>query len=212
VIEDSGPSLHGEAVEELFEPSWDNNPARPSGLGLFTVRNMIGAANGHLSIESAFPAGVKFIMLFPEREVEVVPDERKETLPAPQKNRTVLLVEDNDAIRILLRNAFEKRGFCVIEARDGEEALLQSDLQADPIDLLISDVVMPLMDGPTLARKLTEQRPAMKVILVSGCPVDPSAVRELVAAGAQFIPKPFTQRDLLAQAEKTLAGSRDSVS
>lgn len=124
----------------------------------------------------------------------------------PPTSRTVLFVEDNDSIRILLRNAFERKGYRVIEARDGEEAMLQSSLHPEPIDLLISDVVMPFMDGPSLARKLSAQRPDMKVILISGCPVDPEAVSELVAGGAQFVLKPFTQRDLLAQAQRILDG------
>lgn len=203
-IEDSGPSLRGQSVEELFEPSWDSNPSRPQGIGLFTVRNMIAAANGHFSIESSSSIGAKFIMLFPESEAEILPDERKPVSTKLQENRTVMLVEDNDSIRILLRNAFEKRGYRVIEARDGEEAMLQSDLHTEVIDLLISDVVMPVMDGPTLASKLGAQRPMMKVILISGCPIDPAAVRELVSAGAQFVLKPFTQRDLLARVEDIL--------
>jgi two-component system cell cycle sensor histidine kinase/response regulator CckA len=205
-IEDSGPSLNGQAIEDLFEPSWDCNPSRPPGIGLFTVRNMIAAANGHFSIESDFPAGARFVLLFPESEAELLPEDRNGMSVKPPTSRTVLFVEDNDSIRILLRNAFERKGYRVIEARDGEEAMLQSSLHPEPIDLLISDVVMPFMDGPSLARKLSAQRPDMKVILISGCPVDPEAVSELVAGGAQFVLKPFTQRDLLAQAQRILDG------
>lgn len=202
-IEDSGPTLRGHAVEELFEPSWDRDPGRRPGIGLFTVRSMIGAANGHLSIESDLPTGARFVMLFPEAEPGLVSGSNQE-IPEDRPAQTILLVEDDDAIRILLRNAFEERGFRVIEARDGEEALLQSDLHDEPIDLLISDVVMPTMDGPSLTRILGAQRPQMKVILMSGCPVDSAPVRELVEKGAQFLLKPFTRRDLVAQAEKLL--------
>lgn len=210
-MEDSGCSLRAQAVDEFLEPAWDANPSRPNGLGLFTVFNAIAAANGHFSIESESPSGAKFVMLFPEMEAGVFsPDAEARPATLPMAG-TILFVENNDAIRLLVRNAFEKRGYRVIEARDGNEAILQSRLHTEAIDLLISDIAMPAMDGPTLARKLGALHPEMRVILISSRPIDPSAVSELAGTNTRFVRKPFTQRDLLTQAEGLLNGNQKSA-
>jgi|GEM_PF-5901756 len=203
-IEDSGSGFNGHATEEVFEPSWSKEPSRPYGLGLFTARNVVSAANGHLSIESESEVGAKFVLLFPQVEEEIVlPEDR--TVAARQKGQaTLLLVEDDNAIRILLRNSFEKRGYRVLEARDGEEALFQAELHQEGIDLLISDVGMPNMDGPTLARQLVIGRPDIRVLLISGGPVEPGGVQDLIRRGAHFVQKPFSQQELLAQVEALL--------
>jgi CheY-like chemotaxis protein len=150
-------------------------------------------------------------MLFPEMEAGVFsPDAEARPATLPMAG-TILFVENNDAIRLLVRNAFEKRGYRVIEARDGNEAILQSRLHTEAIDLLISDIAMPAMDGPTLARKLGALHPEMRVILISSRPIDPSAVGELAGTNTRFVRKPFTQRDLLTQAEGLLNGNQKSA-
>src|SRR5581483_9601872 len=130
-IADSGPGFNGEATEELFEPSWNRDPACPHGLGLFTVRNVVSAANGHLSVESESDMGAKFVLLFPETDEEIAICEGAASAGQPKNHSTLLLVEDDDAIRILLRNSFERQGYRVIEARDGKEALFQSELDEE---------------------------------------------------------------------------------
>jgi two-component system, cell cycle sensor histidine kinase and response regulator CckA len=202
-IADSGPSLKGMSPEELLQPSWNADPRRPSGFGLFTVRNIVATAKGHLSVESESGQGAKFMLLLPE--IEEVPI--TETRPlATQKmcQPTILLVEDDHAIRILLRNSFEQRGYRVIEARDGAEALLQAELHEENIDLLITDVVMPIMDGPALTRSLVLTRPDIKVLLISGCPNELADVQELVQRGAHFLQKPFSQKELIARVKAIL--------
>lgn len=205
-IRDSGPSLKAVAIEKLFEPSWNGDPGRPSGLGLFTIKNVISAANGHFSVHSESGVGAKFVLLFPqaEQEISVTPAKATEGKSQP----TVLLVEDDDAIRILLRNSLEKRAYHVIEARDGAEALLQADLHEKPIHLLITDVVMPFMDGPTLVRNLAIQRPNTKILLISGCPNEVADIQELVQHGAHFVQKPFSQRELLTRVEAILSDEK----
>jgi two-component system cell cycle sensor histidine kinase/response regulator CckA len=207
-VRDSGPSLRGSAVEELLEPSWNRQPGRPSGLGLFTVRNLVSSANGHLSLESEETMGASLVLLFPELQAEAEEPAHTPVVIGVTAKRdrpvTLLLVEDDDGIRILLRNSFEKKGYAVIEARDGEEALLQADLNEGPIDLLVSDVVMPNMDGPTLARHLADTRPDIKILLISGCPNELDDVQHLVFRGDHFVQKPFSQRELLSRVEEIM--------
>jgi two-component system cell cycle sensor histidine kinase/response regulator CckA len=93
----------------------------------------------------------------------------------------------------------------VIEARDGAEALLQAEIHGEPIDMVITDVVMPNMDGPALVRELLQSHPRTKVLLTSGCPLEEKDVQDLIATGAQYIQKPFSRRELMARVESILA-------
>jgi two-component system cell cycle sensor histidine kinase/response regulator CckA len=203
-IRDSGPGFNGHATEELFEPSVSTDPSRHYDIEMLTVRNVVSAASGHLSIESESEVGAKFVLLFPQIDEEIELTEDRSATTNQKNKSTLLLVEDDDAIRILLRNSFEKHGYRVLEARDGKEALFQSELYEEGIDLLISDVVMPHMDGPALARNLIEVRPDIEVLLMSGCPVESADVQNLVEQGVHFVQKPFSQRELLARIEAVL--------
>ncbi len=210
-VKDGGPSLRGVPAERLFEPTWATGQGRPSGLGLFAIRNVISAAKGQLSVESAGEVGVAFVLLLPRL------DEDAPMAPAPavakqsENRRTILLVEDDDGIRVLLHNSLEKRGYHVIEARDGAEGVLQAELYEEPIDLLITDVVMPVMDGPALALTLAKTRPSLKLLLISGCPEELTDTQQLVNRGAHFVQKPFSQRELLARVDLILSGDNIAV-
>jgi two-component system cell cycle sensor histidine kinase/response regulator CckA len=107
-----------------------------------------------------------------------------------------------------LRNSLETRGYHVIEARDGAEGILQSTLNEGVIDLLITDVVMPAMDGPAMARNLAVTRPGIKVVFISGCPEDLVELQELVNLGAHYVQKPFSQRELLGHVDRILGGGK----
>jgi CheY-like chemotaxis protein len=201
-VADTGPSLRGVPVETLFEPSWTHSPGHPAGLSLFALRTLLGSARGHLTVESESDTGARFVIRLPEMEEENMPVQATKT---PGVRPTILLVEDDDNVRVLLHNSLKKRGHMVIEARDGEEALMQSDFHDGPIDLLISDVVMPRTNGVKLARELVRRRPETKLLLISGCPDDVADIQDLVKIGAHYVQKPFSQRDLVARAEAMLS-------
>ncbi len=207
-VEDSGPALGSTAVEELFQPSWNKELGRPSGLGLFTVRNMISATRGHLTVDSEAD-GARFVLLFPYVEAEISTSSMFQQAARLEGQPTVLLVEDDDAIRILLNNSLEKRGYRVIEARDGEEALLQAEFSEEPIHLLITDAAMPNMGGQTLARKLCVSRPDTKVLLISGSPEED--VLQGMDGTAHFLSKPFSQGELIARVDLILRRLGDPV-
>lgn len=204
-IADTGPSLRGIPVETLFEPSWTQAPGRPAGLSLFALRTLLGSARGHLTVENESETGAQFIIRLPEMEEEIMP---AQTTKSEDAKPTILLVEDDDHVRVLLHNSLKKRGHQVIEARDGEEALMQADFHEGTIDLLISDVVMPRTNGVTLARELVRRRPETKLLLISGCPDDVADIQDLVKIGAHYVQKPFSQRDLVARAEAILSGNK----
>lgn len=211
-VRDEGPSLRGVPAEKLFEPTWAIGHSKPSGIGLFAVRSVVNAVKGHFSVESEGESGVVFVMLVPQLEEEEVP-----ALPVPAAAKragtrpTILLVEDDDGIRVLLHNSLEKRGYRVIEARDGVEGVLQAELFDEPINLLITDVVMPVMDGPALALALTKTRPNLKLLLISGCPEDLIGTQQLINRGAHFAQKPFSQRELLARVDRILSSDDIAV-
>jgi hypothetical protein len=199
-VADTGLNLKGVPVERLFEPTWTKEPGRPAGLSLFTVRNVVNAANGHLSAITDDDSGTRFVIRLPEWKPDPLASDTGDEPACP----SILLVEDDDAIRILLRNSLEKQGYHVIEARDGAEAIFQADLHDERIDLLITDVVMPVMGGPMLARELLEKRPGIRLLMISGCPDDLLDVKQLIDRGAQFVQKPFSQRQLLARVDEIL--------
>jgi hypothetical protein len=211
-VTDEGPSLAGLALERIFEPAWTRGQGRASGLSLFSIQNVVNAAEGHLSVKNEKESGIKFTLLLPQMD-EVVPVSVAAAAPVIQMENqsTILLVEDDDGIRILLRNSLKKRGYRVIEARDGAEGILQAELYEGSINLLITDVVMPVMDGPALAENLAKTRPGIKLLLISGCPEDLVYTQQLVNRGAHFVQKPFSQRELVTLVETILSDNKSAL-
>jgi two-component system cell cycle sensor histidine kinase/response regulator CckA len=207
-VTDSGPSLKGIEAEKLFEPAWTKGQGRSSTLSLYTIRSVLNAAEGHLSVESDRKAGATFAILLPQIVAETTEPESAGMAEQSQSQPTLLLVEDDDGIRVLLRNSLETRGYHVLEARDGAEGMLQATLFEGAIDMMITDVVMPVMDGPTMARNLESTRPGIKVLFISGCPEDLTDLQQLVDGGAHYVQKPFSQRDLLARVDRILGGQK----
>lgn len=196
-VQDQGPPFRGSAAEELFDPPPGPAHGRPFSLGLFTLRSLLTASSGHLYLQNGQGAGGKVVLIFPQFQEDGPPAEPLASETGEPVRPTVLLVEDDDAIRVLLTNSLEMQGYRVLEARDGGEALIQSELHEGHLDLLITDVAMPGMDGPTLAHRLTQTRPETKILLISGCVNDMDSIRQLIAGGAHYIQKPFSQWALL---------------
>ena len=117
---------------------------------------------------------------------------------------TILVAEDEDGVRSLTREVLEKYGYRVLEAANGEEALSVSDQHDGPVDLLLSDVVMPRMGGPELAQALLQRRPAVKVLYMSGYTDQPMVRRGVVDAGVAFLQKPFTPTLLVSRIRELL--------
>ncbi|MBK5295589.1 MAG: response regulator [Vicinamibacteria bacterium] len=121
---------------------------------------------------------------------------------------TILVAEDEDGVRSLTREVLEKYGYRVLEAANGEEALVVADQHAGPVDLLLSDVVMPRMGGPELAQALLQRRPTVKVLYMSGYTDHPMVRRGVVDAGVAFLQKPFTPTLLVSRIRELLETAR----
>ena len=123
-------------------------------------------------------------------------------------SETILVAEDEDGVRSLTREVLEKYGYTVLEAANGEEALKVAESHEGPVDLLLSDVVMPRMGGPELAQALLAKRPSVKVLYMSGYTDHPMVRRGVVNAGVAFLQKPFTPTVLVSRVREVLEAPR----
>ena len=216
-VADTGSGIPPELREKIFEPFFTTKGVgEGTGLGLATVYGIIKQTGGHIFVDSVPGEGTRFTILLPEHQPEeetedeaAVAAEAKaagdaEALRDTTGEGTVLLVEDEDAVRLFGARALRNKGYEVIEARNGEGALEVLGAQADSIDLLITDVVMPGVDGPTLIRKVREDHPDMKVIFISGYTED--TFRKNLDEGevVHFLPKPFSLQQLAGKVKEVM--------
>ena len=202
-VADTGSGMPLEVQEHIFEPFFTTKPhGKGTGLGLAIVYGIVKDAFGEISVRSTPNIGTCFDILLPRAEEIVSSRPAPHSPPKTLGPKTVLLVEDQAAIRALIHNYLEQKGFNLIEAADGQEALALSELYEGRIDLLISDVLMPKMDGMTLSRQLTASRPNLKVLLISGQPGEAINLLRGANLNAEFMPKPFVLPNLLEKVQE----------
>jgi len=204
---DTGVGIPAENLNKIFDPFFTTKEiGQGTGLGLSTVYGIIKQTGGFVFVDSEPGQGACFKIYLPVHQVaghEVAVEEA----PAPMRDLTgkgtILLVEDEDAVRMFASRALSNKGYTVLEAGTGEEALECISGHCGPVDLLISDVVMPGMDGPTLVAHARQGQPDLRVIFISGYAED--AVREsLGGEGFDFLPKPFTLKQLAEKVKSSL--------
>jgi signal transduction histidine kinase len=199
-VRDTGHGMDEKTRAHAFEPFFTTKAGSGgTGLGLSTVYGIVQQSGGQIALESAPGRGSCFRILLPCAEG---PGEPRETGPAaaapPAGGETVLVVEDEPAIRALACEMLESHGYLTLRAGSGEEALGLAVRHSGPIDLLLADVVMPGLAGPALSERFAVVRPHARVLFMSGYAGDDLARHGLSDDAAQFLPKPFTQ-DLLAR-------------
>ncbi|MBD3277607.1 MAG: response regulator [Candidatus Aegiribacteria sp.] len=204
-VSDSGAGIDDETLEHIFEPFFTTKSKdRGTGLGLSTVFGVINQHGGSISVTSAVGEGTTFRITIPALQISgSSPQEKKFSEPSEGGNETVLLVEDDPLVRTLARRILSRVGYEVIEADSGEQALRRI-VGNEGIDLLITDVIMPDMDGPALFSELSEMIPDLKVLYMSGYTSDVLKEHNLDCQGANFIQKPFTFKTLTRTVRKLL--------
>jgi len=181
---------------------------RGTGLGLATVYGIVKQSDGDVCVRSTPGRGTTVDIRLPRLEVG---DEsgalRADDAPyTPNGNETVLLVEDDESLRPLMRRVLETHGYAVLEARHGKDAIRVADGHGGAVDLVITDVVMPEMGGRELAERLASARPSSKILFVSGYTDDVVIRQGILDKGRPFLQKPFTPQELLTKAREVLRG------
>jgi PAS domain S-box-containing protein len=196
-VSDTGIGMHSEVQAHIFEPFFTTKkPGQGTGLGLAIVYGVVKQTNGWITVQSEVANGTTFDIYFPQMQVEETesdPVSKIKTSPSAtaRGTETVLVVEDQDGIREVVREFLQKNGYSILQAADGSEALQIADEYKHPIHLLLTDVVMPNMGGRELAHRLTQSRPQMKVLFMSGYPDHATWSSELVDNSAAVLQKPF---------------------
>ncbi len=194
---DTGHGMDAETMAHIFEPFFTTKAfGAGSGLGLATVHGIVEQSGGHIEVESAVGQGTRFRIFFSPAEGRVPSDAVPASMPE-EGRETVLLVEDEESVRRLLAKQLTAAGYSVLVAADAEEALRLAGRRETPVNFLVTDMVMPGMDGAELAKRLGEVHPGLKVLLVSGYMPDRETARLAAASGWRFLPKPFTGSMLL---------------
>jgi two-component system cell cycle sensor histidine kinase/response regulator CckA len=226
-VTDTGTGMTPDVMEKIFEPFFTTKEVnKGTGLGLSTVFGIVKQSGGYIDVKSAVGEGTVFGIYLPRHipvpEAEPAPAEPAEAsapaagaAPEPARKApaadltgrgTILLVEDEDPVRAVNARALAARGYTVLEAASGVEALAIMGERDTAVDLVVSDVVMPEMDGPTLLRELRKRYPDLKVIFVSGYAED--AFQKNLPEGEEFnfLPKPFSLKQLVETVKTTIAG------
>jgi PAS domain S-box-containing protein len=199
-VSDTGAGMSPETISRAFDPFFTTKPAgQGTGLGLATVYGIVKQAGGRSQIYSEPNVGTTFTVLLPATGQIASPAEPPSDSPVRRGAETILLVEDEPALREVTRRILQGAGYQVILAENGPEALQAADQHTGQIDLLLSDVIMPQMPGPELARKLLARRPSVRVLLMSGFaqPILDSGGH--LDDGMTLIEKPFSGPSLLAK-------------
>ena len=207
-VSDNGSGMDKETLAHIFEPFFTTKaPGKGTGLGLATIYGIVKQNNGFINVYSEPGEGTTFKVYLPRAEGEGADNGMEVEVAAPRGGtETVLVVEDEAAILELAQESLEHLGYKVLTAKSPEEAMRRSQEQVGPIHLLITDVVMPQMNGRQLAERLTSARPGMKCLYMSGYTADIIAHRGVLEEGVRFIAKPFSLSVLAVKVREVLDG------
>ena len=206
-ISDTGTGMSAETQKQIFEPFFTTkDQGKGTGLGLATCYGIVKQNNGHIEVESELGTGTRFRIYLPRVEAPSdVPAVADEPEPWPRGTETVLLVEDEPAVRTVTSSALSSQGYRVLEATNGVEALqVSEDHAGEKISLLFTDVIMPTMGGKELAEQICERRPDIKVLFTSGYDNDAIADHGLLEPGLEFLQKPAPLQELTSRVRHVL--------
>jgi nitrogen-specific signal transduction histidine kinase/CheY-like chemotaxis protein len=207
VVQDTGEGIAPDTLPRIFEPFFTTKPrGKGTGLGLATVYGIVKQHEGGISVESEPGRGTTFRILLRPDDVASEDSSPHASPATPRRGaETILLVEDDDQVRRLMRRVLERHGYTVLTARDGPQALSTFERHADEIELLFSDIVMPGgLSGRQLAEECQRKKPSLRVIFTSGFSPDFGGRELSLAPGQRFIQKPAPSRELLSVVRQSL--------
>ena len=209
-IADTGTGIPTSVLGKVFEPFFTTKEVgKGTGLGLSTVYGIVKQSGGFIFADSKVGEGTRFTIYLPVHRIEEEKEARR-AVKVPEADGelwgtgTILLVEDESMVRAVAERALTRHGYKVLTATNGEEALEIID-RGDEIALLISDVVMPLMDGPTMVRTARKSRPDLPILFMSGY-AEEQLRKSIDIANVAFLPKPFSVQELAEAVRKALSG------
>jgi two-component system, cell cycle sensor histidine kinase and response regulator CckA len=226
-VSDNGVGIAPEIIEKIFEPFFSTKEVgKGTGLGLSTVYGIVKQTGGFIYVDSDVGRGTTFRIFLPRHIPGQEEVEQPDTVESPAiadalaateevvrvrttdhtGQGTILLVEDEDGLRALNARGLMSRGYTVMEAGNGVEAMAVLEKINGAVDLVVSDVVMPEMDGPTLLKEMRKRNPELKIIFVSGYAEDVFQKHLPEHGQFAFLPKPFTLKQLVAAVKETMAG------
>ena len=206
-VSDDGCGMTPEVLDHLFEPFFTTKEmGQGTGLGLATVYGIVKQNEGFLNVYSEPGQGTTFKIYLPRFVGEALAPTAESTAATPLKGRgeTVLLVEDEEAILDMGRGMLERLGYTVLTAATPGEALRQAEAHTAEIQLLITDVVMPEMNGRDLAKGIGNIKPGLKCLFISGYTANAIAHRGVLEEGVYFLQKPFSMKDLASKVRQAL--------
>lgn len=209
-VQDTGTGMDEETVKHIFEPFFTTKGlGQGTGLGLSTVYGIIRQSGGFIEVQTTPGAGTTFQIHLPQvqqtDESVSFSQDSKVFLVSPGRGReTILVVEDAEAVRALMGKLLSRQGYNVLEAANAGEALLICESYQKEIELMITDVIMPRLNGRQLANRLSKLRPRMKVLYISGYNDRLILPEELQASSINFLPKPFAANELIQKVRQIL--------
>jgi len=202
-VTDQGCGMDNETMAHIFEPFFTTKElGKGTGLGLATVDSIVQQSKGHIEVESQAGAGTTFKVYLPSADGAAFTSSVQRAAGSVQGNGTILLVEDEPALRALAVTSLNKLGYTVLEASSGLQAFVIAKGHINPIDVVVTDVVMPHMSGPELIEKLQETRQDFAVIFMSGYTDGLALERARIGAELAFLPKPFSTDELAAKIQE----------
>lgn len=213
VVQDTGCGMDAETQARIFEPFFTTKGmTEGTGLGLSTVYGIVNQSGGVILVESRPNEGAKFTVYLPQAREEIEPARPAvPVLELSNRSETILVVEDEEIVRDLVCAVLSAEGYDVLCAEDGFEALRLAKACDKPIDLLLTDVIMPQMTGPEVARELLRKSPDTKVLFVSGYSQADISKDGVLSAGVNLLPKPFTADVLGRRVREVLDGVEEPV-
>ena len=206
-ISDTGVGMTDAIKARIFEPLFTTKgPGKGTGLGLTTVNTIVNKYGGHVEVSSEVGQGTTFKIYLPQAQEPVSSKSYPQMRTIPRGSETILLVEDEDSVRTLAKHVLELNGYKVLESMSGEQALRIATAHAAPIQLLLSDVVMPQPCGMPLAERLLAIKPELKILFLSGYTDDAVQRYGVLDSGFAFLQKPFSTIALIQKVRDVLDG------